>query len=319
MISCVRSVPTTAAVAELVGRWYGVDVADCVLLRSLVNDVYEVSAGDRQRYVLKVYQHGGWSTEEVEWEQELVAHAAASGSAVAEPVPLVDGRLAGEVIAAEGDRPFALSVFVEGRKPLSPWTDGLYRDFGALIAGFHRASDTFRSNRARRPFDLQTTLEEPLQQVLPRLADRPTDQRLVAEFGGHARQQLADLAEHGLTWGVRHGDATMDNVHLTESGMVLHDFDRASMGWRAADLTGVFTGPRSSLHWDAFLAGYTAIADLTPVDLRALPWLAGAELISNLAYLLVENPSFRGTEAMDDSIVERELNGLRDLSIREVC
>ncbi|MBE1609979.1 phosphotransferase [Actinopolymorpha pittospori] len=79
--------------AELIGRQYRIDVMDCLLVRSFVNDVYEVRAGDRLRYVLKVYHHGGWSPEEVRWEQELVAHVAASGVAVAEPVPLVDGRL----------------------------------------------------------------------------------------------------------------------------------------------------------------------------------------------------------------------------------
>ncbi|WP_273378529.1 phosphotransferase enzyme family protein [Actinopolymorpha pittospori] len=207
-----------------------------------------------------------------------------------------------------------MSVFVEGRKPQPPWTDGLYREFGALIAGFHKAGDGFRTRRPRRPFDLRTTLEEPLQSVLPRLMNRPADQKLVADLGDDARRQITDLAEQGLSWGVRHGDASMDNLHLTDSGMVLHDFDLAGMGWRAADLTGVFTGPRSSLHWEAFLAGYTAVADLTPADLRAVPWLAVTGLISNLAFLLVEGPSFRGTEALDGSLFERELNSLRSLA-----
>lgn len=138
MIGCLRSVPATAAVAELVDRQYGIEVVDCLLVRSFVNDVYEVTAGDRRRYVLKIYHHGCWSPEEVRWEQGLVAHVAASGVAVAEPVPPVDGRLVGEVKAPEGDRAFALSVVVEGRKPQPPWTDGLYREFGALIAGFHK-------------------------------------------------------------------------------------------------------------------------------------------------------------------------------------
>lgn len=76
----------------------------------------------------------------------------------------------------------------------------------------------------------------------------------------------------------------------------------------------MFTGPRSSLHWDAFLAGYTAVADLTPADIRAVPWLAIPGLISNLAFLLVEEPSFRGTESLDDNLVERELDSLRSLA-----
>ncbi|WP_020576690.1 phosphotransferase enzyme family protein [Actinopolymorpha alba] len=268
MIQCLRSLPTPGAVGELVGNLYGIEVKDCVLVRTFVNDVYEVIADDGRRYVLKIYQQGGWSTDEVAWEQDLVSHVAECGVAVAASVPLIDGRPAGELLAPEGNRPFAMSIRVDGDKPQPPWSDGLYLEFGRLIAGFHKAADSFRSTRPRRDFDLQITLEKPL----------------------------------------------MDNVHLTEKGMVLHDFDRAGNGWRAADLTGVFTDPRSSAHWDAFLAGYTAVRELKADDVRAIPLLAIVELISNLAFLIVEQPAFRGSETVAGELIERELNSLKDLA-----
>lgn len=153
MIECARSLATSESLTDLVRRSYGLDVRSCVLVRTLVNDVYEVGAAG-QRCVLKVYRAGGWSTDEVCWEQELAVHLGARGVPVAPAVPLSDGRLAGELAAPEGPRPFALTAYVEGEKPRPPLDDELYRDFGELAASFHRAADAFASAYRRRPFDL---------------------------------------------------------------------------------------------------------------------------------------------------------------------
>lgn len=120
-----RSFPTPAAVSDLVHDAYGSDVTSCVLVRSFVNDVYLVitAAG---RFALKVYRHGGWLVEEVAWEQDLMTSLIAAGVAVTSPVPLVDGRLAGQATYPEGPRPFALTAWVEGSKPRGSFTDELY-------------------------------------------------------------------------------------------------------------------------------------------------------------------------------------------------
>lgn len=141
--------PAQKAVADLVRRSYGLDVTGCALVRSLVNDVYEVTT-PKGRYVLKVYHHGGWSTNEVAWEYELVAHVRASGIPTAEGVRLLDGSFVGEPEAPEGVRPFGLTAFVDGSKPRRPFDDALYRAYGVLLARFHQAADSFATFRHRR-------------------------------------------------------------------------------------------------------------------------------------------------------------------------
>jgi Ser/Thr protein kinase RdoA (MazF antagonist) len=301
--------PAPDGVADVVRHAYGLTVTDCVLVRSLVNDVYQVTTAQRQ-YAFKLYRHGGWSTEEVAWEQDLVVHLSASGVAVAPCVRLLDGRLVGELAAPEGPRPFALSHWLPGHKPQPPWTDGLYRDFGAAVARFHRAGDDFHSQHTRRPFDLERTLDRPLDQVLARLDGRPDDQGLVRELGTEARRRIAELIDQGLDWGIRHGDISLDNVHRTDGGLILHDFDLAGEGWRAADLTGV----RGTAHWEAFLAGYTPHRPLAAPDLAAIGWLRVAGLIANLAFHLVEKPAIRGTESLTEGWVDRELTSLREFA-----
>ncbi len=199
---------------------------------------------------------------------------------------MLDGSLCSDVEAPEGRRPFALTEYVEGTKPQPPASEELYRDFGRLIGRFHTAGASFRSGRPRRPFDLRHLLDEPLQAILPHLAGRAD--RITA-LAGQARQQLRT---HGPSWGIRHGDVTLDNIHRTDRGLVLHDFDLAGPAWPAADLTGV----HATQHWPAFAAGYMAVHELPALSI--LPWLEVCTLIGNLRFHLVEKPRYRDLESL---------------------
>ncbi|GAB3434224.1 phosphotransferase enzyme family protein [Flindersiella endophytica] len=306
MSRVLRSLFTPETVAETVRGAYGLDVTGCTLIRSFVNDVYEVATTSR-RYVLKIYHHGGWSAEEVAWEQELIAHLAAGGIAVSGAVPLTGGELVDVLDASEGPRPFAMTEFVDGRKPRKPFTDELYDEYGTLLARLHDAADSFRTTRYRRPFDLEQTLDEPLAEVLPALAGRPDDQAVVSELGALARNRIGELAEQGLEWGIRHGDVSLDNVHLTPQGLTIHDFDLAAEGWRVADLAGCLSTPFA----DAFLAGYTRVRELKPAALEALPWLTIVGNIGNLRFHVCDKAAWRGTESLSEGWVDGILESLR--------
>lgn len=145
--------------------------------------------------------------------------------------------------------------------------------------------------------------------VLERL-DSPAEQRVVSYLVAEARQRLADLGGQGAEWRVCHGDVSLDNVHLTAGGLVLHDFDRARPGWRVGDLTGV----RATPHWEAFVAGYIQRRELRAADLAALPWMRVVDLVANLRFHLVQKPAALGTEILSEGWVDRELQSLRDLS-----
>lgn len=305
----LRSLPESGEVTDLVRSAYAVNVTGCSLARSLVNDVYLVTTPD-ERFALKVYQHGGRSVEEAAWEHDL-AHSIAARVDVARPIALADGRPVGEVTYPEGPRAFAMSAWVEGRKPQPPFTDELYHDFGGSIALFHSAADGFSSLQRRPHFDVESDLDEPLGEVLDQLADKPADRDLIGELGAYTRDHLVGFGEQGVDWGVCHGDVSLDNIHLTDRGVVLHDFDRAREGWRGGDLTGVSATP----HWDAFVAGYRERREIRPVDLESVPWLRVTDLIANLRFHLVLKPATHGTESLTEGWVDRELNSLRDLGI----
>jgi Ser/Thr protein kinase RdoA (MazF antagonist) len=272
-----------------------------------VNDVYAVVTPGR-RHVLKVYRHGFWSPDEVAWELDLTRHLLRSGVPVPEAVPLADGRLLGIIDAPEGPRAYALTAFIEsGAKPRQPFTDDLYREFGAVIAAFHAAGDSFTSRHPRRPLDLDATLEQPLALVLAKLGAQPEARALVQALGEEARRQIGALIADGLDWGVIHGDVTMDNVLFGTPGPTIYDFDSSGPGFRAFDLYGV----RQTEHWDAFLDGYERIRSLHDNDLAALPWFTIVGNISNLRFHLVDKPMFAGTDSLTEGWAESILTAMR--------
>ncbi len=308
MFPCLRSLLDPAALLALISRDYRLTGLErVVLLRSLVNDVYRVDTTGRT-YVLKIYRNGWRSPDEVAWEGDLIAHLHRAGVAVSPPVARADGLAVGVIDAPEGRRPVMLSEFTDGDDPPQPFTGPLYRDFGRLIGRLHDAGASFTSRHQRQQSDLSQLLDRPLAAILPLLADRPEDRAGVVALAGVARRRLGELSADRPARGICHGDVSMDNVRLTpDRRLVIHDFDLSGEGWLAGDLCGV----RATPWWDDFVAGYTELRPLRPVDLQAIPWLDVVTRIRNLAFHLIDKPSWRGTETLSEGYLERDLDALR--------
>ena len=262
MIPTMRSLPDPHALgAHLAGR-YGLGFTGCTLLRSLVNEVYELTTGDA-RYVLKLYRHDGRDPDEIRWEAGLWAHLQAAGFQVPPVLLLADGEPVGLLETPEGPRPFILSGFVEGTKPQPPFDDELYDAFGRQLAAFHDAADNYHSPYARRPAEIADRLDEPVEQIL---AVDPAEENLLRNLAAAVRNHLAEYSNTGIC----HGDVSLDNILLTKQGLLLLDFDLAAVGPRAADFAGVATTP----YWDAFKTGYTTRRPITD-ELAGLRRAAG--------------------------------------------
>ncbi|WP_371405376.1 phosphotransferase [Kribbella sp. NBC_00662] len=236
MLPTVRSLPAPGPLADHLAERYGLGFAGATLLRSLVNDVYELATGDGAKYILKLYRYDGRHPDEIRWEAGLSAHLRSAGVLAPTVVPLLDGDTVGLLGTPEGPRAFTLSTYVEGSKPQQPFTDELYAAFGAQLAAFHNAAGNYKSEYYRRPADVAHRLDEPLEQIL---AVDNSEENLLRSLAGAVRNNLAQYSKAGTC----HGDVTMDNVLLTEQGLLLLDFDLAAVGPLAADFTGVATTP----------------------------------------------------------------------------
>ncbi|MGC4937675.1 phosphotransferase enzyme family protein [Kribbella sp. DT2] len=281
MVRTLRSLPHPDSLRDHLTEVYQLPFTGCVLRRSLVNDVYELTT-PAGAYVLKLY--AGRPLADIRWETGLSAHLLGK-VATPQVQPLADGAAVGVLALPEGDRPFVLTAFVDGRKPQPPFGDELYLEFGELIARFHLATETFTPVRraAVHPDELDRVVGE----IAPLVS--PADAELVQALATAVRGKVAD----GVSRGICHGDVSLDNVLVTSEGLNLHDFDLAGEGFLAADFAGVASTP----YWQAFLAGYRRHREIPAADLAAVDWLGVAGSIANLHFHLVRKPLWRGTES----------------------
>ena len=299
MVKTLRSLPEPRALSAHLGELYRLRFTGCELLRSLVNDVYVLTTADA-RYVLKLYRYDGRHPDEIRWEAGLSEHLRSAGLLVPAIHPLPSGDLVGVLDAAEGPRPFTLSTFVDGTTPRPPFDDELYAAFGAQLAAFHDAADNYSSPYRRRPADVAHRLDEPLEQIL---AIDCAEENLLRELAAAVRKNVAQYSDQGVC----HGDVSLDNVLLTQQGLLLLDFDLAAIGPRAADFTGVASTP----YWSSFTAGYTTRRPIAASDEAAIPYLRVAGRIFNLRFHLVDKPTFRGTDSRTEGWAAGELEALR--------
>jgi Ser/Thr protein kinase RdoA (MazF antagonist) len=300
MIGTLRSIVDPSALGAVVAAAYRIDVAGCVLLRSLVNDVYRIDTANGPR-ILKLYRAERRAAD-VAWELEL---AAVLGGIVAAGIPLADGRQVGELAAPEGSRPYAMWAWAAGARPVPPFDDGLYRRYGAAAAWFHAAADAAR--QPSRPGRPDRVVDGDLAAVLDRL--RREDRGPIGDLVTEARTRLSAM---DLDRGICHGDLSLDNLHVDGDRIVLYDLDGAGTGPRAADLTG----PAATPGWPAFLDGYRSVRSIADRDLAALPWLDVLGRLANLHFHLVRKPLLRGTESIAEGWAEREIAHLRAASAR---
>jgi Ser/Thr protein kinase RdoA (MazF antagonist) len=266
---------------EDIARWVAAsyDLARplaCELLRSYTNDVYRVQSPDG-RFIFKVYGRGWRTAPEVRYEVSLTRHLADRGLAIASPIASTRGEFVQEIGRAEGCRSAVLFEFASGVKPAPPFTPQLYHAFGRAIARMHALSDDFVTHHPRRPLDLRCLIDEPLTLTRP-LIERTEDRMLLEDASRRVKERMAELAGESLDWGPIHGDATLDNLHVTaDGGIILYDLDSGGPGWRAADLQGWAAGhPEYQERWQAYLDGYASIRPIRPADLRAAPYLTVA-------------------------------------------
>jgi Ser/Thr protein kinase RdoA (MazF antagonist) len=247
--------------------------ASAELFRSYTNDVYLIHSA-AQKSVLKLYGLGWRTTSEIHWELDLARHVAGLGVPVAEPIAAQDQKLIQSVATHAGERIAVLFAYVPGDKPQPPFSTDLYERFGQAIARLHAAADSFVALHPHRNLDAAVLIDQPMALAAPLLIHSHERDWLV-ELANIVKQHIAAYAAAGLDWGPIHGDATLDNLHLTEDGsIILYDFDLAGPGWRAADLQGwAANHPEYQSRWDAFHRGYSRVRLLPEIDRAAAPYL----------------------------------------------
>ena len=252
------------------------------LLRSYTNDVYRVTTATGQ-CVLKVYGLDWRNEDDIQYEVALIHHLVNKGIRVANAISGKDGQKIYQLPTPKGEQYAVLFEYADGYKPQPPFSTDLYVAFGRAIGQMHNASDNFVTTYPRKMLDLTTIIDSPLKLALPLVKDE--DERIFLEkVAKTITDNMHRLIADGLDWGPIHGDATLDNLHVTDDNqIILYDFDSGGHGWRAADLQGwAYNNDEYAEKWAAFKQGYASMHELKPNDLEAARYLAVAWLIWGL-------------------------------------
>ena len=306
-----RSLVSAEAVAAIVERLHAFGgPVRCRLLHPGMNDSYLVES-ETGRFVGRLYGPGR-TADEIAYELDLLLHLERAGVEVSSPVAAVDGRLVHALAAPEGVRRLVLFTHADGR-PLS-WRDRRESlAAGRLAASVHCAAGDFSSLHPRDPIDLDALLSDPLDAMLPFLAERPEERRELARLASRLRAR-AEEAAPALDWGVCHGDLGAANVHVAaRGGLTLFDFDLCGPGWRAWDLVGAWAAAlhgRDEAIWDAFLEGYRAARALGAADVSAVPLFYAIGRVWSLG-MRAANAPHRGSWPFEGDHLEARLRFLR--------
>lgn len=282
-VECAHSALAPAAVARQVDAWWGLEVNGAASLISYgLNDHFFQPTASGP-VVVRVYQHGWRTDDDVLWELELLTHLRQAGAPVAAPIPTADGGLAVTVEAPEGRRQIAVLEYAAGRDTWSQWSaqsDGSHlamaKTYGRAVGTIHRLADSFSCGRQRFRLDLDYLIDTQLADVAARLDARPGDLDFLHQAAAAVRPQLDAFAAAEPDFGPCHGDLHGGNASGDPAAVTIYDFDCGGPGWRAYDLAVLRWSIATSSNyydvsgqWESVLDGYTTERSLADADLEA--------------------------------------------------
>jgi len=313
------SMLSSDALHEFVDRNYDVgQVTRCKILSRGLNDTYRVDT-ERDRYILRVYRTPWRSQADVYYELDVLNYLSQNGVPVSAPLRSIDGQLAKEIDAPEGERYVTLFTYAEGTIPRL--NEEISYAYGKTVARIHSLTDTFTSPYRRFHLDFNHLLDEPLRIISPALI----------EFGGditYVESWVRTIKEcvpiDSMEFGFCHGDFHDWNVHWENGILTVFDFDCCGLGFRAYDLAVFLWNLKTNYkdketdNWTAFLKGYTDIRTITEIDVQFIPWFVAVRRIW-LAGIYVANDDVWGTAIVNEgffrSFIEQLMEDERELGL----
>ena len=298
----MRAETVDPALAADLARRYDLPVRELRRLDVPVNDVYVVTA-EEGAFALKLY-HRARTPAAVQWELDLVDHLYRGGAPVVRPVRGPTGLLQ-RLVVAGSERVGALFTWAAGSKP-DPSPE-VYRRLGEAAGRIHSAADDFAPSPDRETYDLALLIDEQLDRMRPLLQEAGCWITLTA-LSDRLRRHLSHPA---LDAGICHMDLTLDNVHVTEDGVLtIFDFDSAGPCWRAAEPWGVLRYSADAFR--SWLAGYRRVRPFSPADEAAVAVFGIVGDLRAVAWQLGVAVSSRGTPLLDSAALPTIVDGWLD-------
>ncbi|MET3878582.1 phosphotransferase [Chitinophaga sp. OAE865] len=254
------------------------DGAGCHLVKSGINDTYQVNASSG-KYMFRVYSLHWRAISEISEELRLLLLLKENNIPVSWPLADKQGNFIQTLNAPEGERYGVLFTFAEGEKLLH-YDEELHAKAGVIMARMHQLTRSLPLNRVT--YTAKNLLEDPLVSIKKFLPADSPEMAFMTAAQAHLLQILQDADLPALPQGVVHMDIWFDNMNIrADQEITLFDFDFCGNGWQCLDVayyilqlhSVIRDMPECQAKTNRFLEGYNSVMPLTAEEKRLLPAL----------------------------------------------
>lgn len=305
--------------AKVIPDYHIVDPLDCLFWERGCNDTYVIRCSNT-RYVMRIYRHGVYPRDEIDFEVDALSYLHRQGFPVAYPIARKSGGYITEISAPEGVRYILVTAFAEG-SDLDCETVDEFRLYGESVAWLHEASQGFTTPHKKKDLDLANFIDDSVSAIEPFILHRPKELELLNQYVDDARKEILHIGEDFMDKGFCHGDVHGGNAHLHNGVLTHFDFEECGFGFRVFDLATFkwAFGLRDSKSekWQAFVNGYQSVRKISEADFELLDtfvllrhvWLIGFHM---------RNASDFGGELTSDEYIDRQWRVLKSFNLQGI-
>ncbi len=314
----ISSILSPAALINEVLPGFGVEaVCECKFYSGGFNHTYRIKTEDGRTYYLRVYRKQWRTSDDIQYELDVLNHLKRKGFHAAQPILYMDGNYFCTVPAPEGERYLAFFTEAPGHKvSYDSNPEQMALQYGQAEGQMHNALDDFSSQYLRFHLDIPHFIDQPLDNIRPFLADRPDDWAYVKKFAEVLRNRLLLLPAAELEQAFCHGDLQGYHANVDLDGtLTFFDFDCGGYGYRAYDLAVFLWCCRLqdavSARWRSFLAAYRETRSFSDLDVQAVPLFVCARYLWHMGVHTQNSPDW-GIDFLDDEYFDTHLKRLRE-------
>ncbi len=278
------------ALLQLVSeRYETASGASITFLKRGFNDTYLISC-DKEKYILRVYNHNWRSIESIETELQLLLYLQENEISVSYPIKSRKSSYIQQIQAPEGLRYAVLFSFAEGMLVRKLSHEQAYL-LGIETGKIHALTQHKFYGVTAQNYSIDKQFEITLSTLKPVLADYPEQYNYLVKLKDEFLTLFNTIDVKELPTGICHGDLQAENFHIsTDNTFTFFDFDFFGEGNLAYDI-GVFRWydhkNKTPQIMEAFIKGYQTQRKLTETELKR--YEAGTALIQDAFPHLSDN------------------------------
>lgn len=277
--------PIADAVASSLAK-FGFHAGELRLISHHINTVFRLTT-ETNRYAVRVHRSTNRTTNEISaelaWLDTLMEAEDIS-------VPRVHRTMDDEAIAMVAlcgswrELPMTILDWVQGESLADAKGVRHFEELGRMTAALHRHAQSWSpSVLFDRPiYNSENVFQVEIRARVEEMVGSRDAQTIIAALST-LRQRLesveSELGVESEVFGLIHGDLSFGNVLFGDAGPVPIDFDDCGYGYYLHDLAvplaGAWQKPGFERRFEAFIAGYRQILDLSGEMLRNLPVFLG--------------------------------------------